>query len=464
MFRHLAGIPKNREELRAPGRPESRAVGALLLAGAGLVALSLVLPHPSGGDTTALIVTAVAMAAVGLLSWLLSPRVPIALMHLLLAGTAAATGLLVWESGVAVGQYGSIFVWGTLIAAYFFPRRVAIAHLAWLLGVYALALATVESTVGYSPFTRWFFTAVSLTVVMMLTSAIVARRTKADQRARRFFDLSHDMLCTANMSGYFVELNSAWEECLGYSGEELRAVPFIELVHPDDRSRTEAEAADLFDGADTVGFENRYLAKDGSWRWLRWSSTLAPDESLIYARATDVTALKRIESERENLLTEVAAMARGDALTGLPNRRVLDEQLPREMARARRAESDLCLAIVDIDHFKAFNDSHGHLAGDMMLRECARAWDSELRGEDTIVRFGGEEFLVVLPDTAPEHAAEIVERLRAATPGDQTCSAGLARWDLKESAENLVSRADVALYRAKAAGRDRLVASARGES
>jgi diguanylate cyclase (GGDEF)-like protein/PAS domain S-box-containing protein len=460
----LAAIPKNREELRAPGSSEARAVGALLGAGAGLVGLSLVLPHPNGGDTPALIAIAAAMAAVGLLCWFVSRRIPIAVTHLALAGAAATTGLLIWKSGVAAGQYGSIFVWATLVAAYFFPRRVAVVHLAWLLAVYAITLVVVESTAGYSPLSRWLFTAVSLTVVMLLTSAIVSRRTKADLRARRFFDLSHDMLCTADMDGYFVELNRAWEDCLGYSDEELRATPFLELVHPDDRERTDSESTGLREGGATIGFENRYLAKDGSWHWLRWSSTLAADESLIYARATDVTMLKRVESERENLLTEVAALARSDALTGLPNRRGLDEQLPREMARARRAESDLCLAIVDIDHFKAYNDANGHLAGDAVLRECAVAWDGVLRAEDTIIRFGGEEFLVVLPDCPLEQAAETVERLRQATPGELTCSAGLACWDYAESTDDLVDRADSALYRAKAAGRDQLVQSPRMES
>jgi diguanylate cyclase (GGDEF)-like protein/PAS domain S-box-containing protein len=461
----LASIPKIREELRAPGRAEARATGALLLAGAGLVALSLLLPHPSGGDTAALILTAAAMAIAGLISWFLSRRIPSAVTHLTLAATAAATGLLIWESGVAIGQYGSIFVWATLIAAYFFPRRLAIAHLTWLLAVYAASLAAVESTAGYSPLTRWIFSAVSLGVVMGLTNAIVARRTKADQRARRFFDLSQDMLCTANLEGYFVELNAAWRDCLGYSDEELRAAPFLELVHPDDLERTKAETAGLFEGNGAIaGFENRYLAKDGTWHWLRWSSTLAADESLIYARATDVSALKRVESERENLLTEVAALARSDALTGLPNRRGLDEQLPREMSRARRAEAELCLAVIDMDHFKAYNDAHGHLAGDTLLRDCAVAWDTELRGADTLVRFGGEEFLVVLPDCPLEQAAEIVERLRAATPDGQTCSAGLACWDCTESAVDLVDRADSALYRAKAAGRDQLVQAPRIES
>jgi diguanylate cyclase (GGDEF)-like protein/PAS domain S-box-containing protein len=455
----LAGIPKKQEALRDPGRSEARAVGALLLAGTGLVALSLVLPHPSGSDTPALIATAAAMAAVGLLCWFLARRIPLALTHLTLGATAVVVGLLIYESGIAIGQYGTIFVWATLIAAYYFPRRVAAGHLAWLLGVYAVSLATVESTGGYSPLTRWLFTAVSLTVVMVLTSAIVARRASADLRARRFFDLSHDLLCTADMKGYFVELNAAWEDCLGYGPDELRAKPFIELVHPGDRERTEAETAGVLERKGSVGFENRYLARDGSWHWLRWSSTPAPDESLIYARATDVTELKRIEAERESLLDEVAGLAHSDPLTGLPNRRALDERLPREMARARRGDSDLCLALVDLDHFKAYNDSYGHLAGDMMLRDCAVAWDSELRGEDTIVRFGGEEFLVVLPDTHLEQGAEIVERLRAVTPGAQTCSAGLACWDLAETIEDLVGRADGALYRAKAAGRNRLVSS-----
>jgi diguanylate cyclase (GGDEF)-like protein/PAS domain S-box-containing protein len=460
----LAASPKKQEDLRVPGPSEARAVGALFLAGAGLVALSLALPHPSGGNVPALIGTAAAMLVVGLLCWLLARRIPLAVTHLVLAAAAVLTGLLIWESGVAAGQYGSIFVWATLIAAYFFPRRLAIAHLTWLLGVYAVTLVVVESTAGYSPLTRWVFSAVSLTVVMALTSAIVARRTNAGLRARRFFDLSQDMLCTADMDGYFVELNSAWGDCLGYSDEELRAAPFGELVHPEDRERTEAELAGQFEGNGTAGFENRYLAKDGSWHWLRWSSTLAADESLVYARATDVTTLKRVESERENLLAEVAALARSDALTGLPNRRGLDERLPLEMARARRADSELCLAIVDMDHFKAYNDANGHLAGDAILRECARAWDAELRSEDTIVRFGGEEFLVVLPDTSLEQAVEIVERLRAATAGEQTCSAGLACWDYAETTEDLVGRADSALYRAKAAGRDRLVQAPRIES
>src|SRR4029077_10218078 len=87
-------------------------------------------------------------------------------VHAILAAVVACTGLLIYESGAAVGQYGTIFVWAILIASYFFPRRVAAVHLAWLLGVYAVTLLTVESTAGYSPLTRWLYTFVSLTVVL----------------------------------------------------------------------------------------------------------------------------------------------------------------------------------------------------------------------------------------------------------------------------------------------------------
>jgi diguanylate cyclase (GGDEF)-like protein len=130
------------------------------------------------------------------------------------------------------------------------------------------------------------------------------------------------------------------------------------------------------------------------------------------------------------------------------------------MAAGRRSGEPLCVAIVDIDHFKVYNDTFGHLAGDEVLRACARAWDESLRGEDTIVRFGGEEFLVLLPRTDPEQAAEIVERLRAKTAMGQTCSAGLACWDAVESVDDLLARADRALYLAKAGGRDQLAEAA----
>ena len=448
--------PQNRVRKPAQGTWEARAAAALPIAGAGLVALSLALPHPSGGDEHALFLVAAAMVLAGLGCAVFVNRIARPAVHVIVAASVAATGLLIYESGAAVGQYGTIFVWATLISSYFFPRRQAIAHLLWLLAVYGTTLLFVESTAGYSPLTRWLFTVISLTVVMLLITGVVSAQARSDKRARRFFELSHDMLCTMDGEGRCREVNGAWTRHLGYSPEELQGKRLLDLTHPEDHERALAEALSLFKTGSSASLETRVRAKDGSWHWLRTSSTVATDEGLVYARSTDVTQLKLIEGERERLLGEVQDLARHDALTGLPNRRVLQEILPREMARSRRNELPLCLAIVDIDHFKAYNDTYGHLAGDEVLRACAREWDGVLRGEDTLVRFGGEEFLVLLPDTEPEQAAEIVERLRGTTPMGQTCSAGLALWDHAESVDDLLRRADEALYLAKASGRDQL--------
>jgi diguanylate cyclase (GGDEF)-like protein/PAS domain S-box-containing protein len=447
----------HRDEIRAPGRSEARAAGALLMAGAGLVALSLTLPHPAGGHIAALVATASGMALIGLLCWFFSASVRTWTVHVLLAGTVLTTGILIWEATISVGQYGTIFTWATLISAYFFSRRVAAAHLAWLLLVSAGSLAVVQSTGGYSPVTRWIFGAVSLTVVMLFVNNLVARRDRADTRARHFFDLSQDMLCTMDKHGRCIEANGAWKTNLGIQPEEMRGKRLLDFTHPDDHQQAVEEAVKVFAGGVSDGLETRVKSKDGSWHWLRTSSVFEPDEELVYARSSDVTEPKAIARKREDLIEEVQNLASSDALTGLPNRRAIDEVLPREMARALRADSPLCLAIVDIDHFKAYNDTYGHLAGDAVLKACAAAWDQKLRGEDTIIRYGGEEFLVVLPRCDAADAAEIVERLRAATPDDQTCSAGLALWRPGESVDDLVGRADKALYEAKEAGRDRLI-------
>jgi diguanylate cyclase (GGDEF)-like protein/PAS domain S-box-containing protein len=449
----------HQEEIRPPGRSEARAVAILLLAGAGLVAMSLLLPHPSGGHLVALVATACGMALVGATCWIFASRVPVALVHILLGAIALVTGVLIWESGMAVGQYGTIFVWATLIFGYFFSRRTASIHLGWMLLVYAGSLAVVKSTGGYSPVTRFIFTSVSLTVVMLFVNNLVARRDRADTRARHFFDLSQDLLCTMDTHGRCIEVNGAWQRHLGYRQAEMQGRRLLDITHLDDHGHSQEEAVVVFAGGVSDNLETRVQAKDGSWHWLRTSSVFEPEEQLVYARSTDITELKANQEEREVLIAEVQTLARSDALTGLPNRRALDEQLPREMARSLRAETPLCLAIIDIDHFKSYNDTHGHLAGDAVLRDCAATWDGALRGEDMILRFGGEEFLAILPNCEPGDATEIIERLRAATPNGQTCSAGLAVWQPGESVDDLVARADKALYEAKETGRDRLVSA-----
>jgi len=186
-----------------------------------------------------------------------------------------------------------------------------------------------------------------------------------------------------------------------------------------------------------------------------------PEAALIemmQAISAPIGGLLASLDERAELLRKLGLLARTDELTGLANRRSWDEQLHRELARAARNGSPLSVALLDLDHFKTFNDEHGHQAGDALLRDLAGAWTACLRATDVIARYGGEEFALAFPAWPPEAALRAIERLRnAAAAQGQTCSAGLVQWDGHESAESLVGRADAALYAAKGAGRDRTV-------
>ncbi len=170
-----------------------------------------------------------------------------------------------------------------------------------------------------------------------------------------------------------------------------------------------------------------------------------------------IAAEAGVAIERAALLDRLERMAHTDDLTGLINRRAWDLELEREVGRARRNEEPFAVAMLDLDRFKAYNDRHGHQAGDRVLREAASAWRAVLRDTDLLARYGGEEFAVALPGCDLEQAGELVNRLREVTPAGQSCSAGLAAWDGVESADDLVGRADDALYEAKQAGRDRTV-------
>jgi diguanylate cyclase (GGDEF)-like protein len=144
-----------------------------------------------------------------------------------------------------------------------------------------------------------------------------------------------------------------------------------------------------------------------------------------------------------------------DALTQLPNRRSLDLRIREETARARREGTALTVAVIDLDHFKAYNDLHGHDRGDQLLRHAAAAWREHVRPTDFLARVGGEEFVLLMVDCDTTQAATLLERLRLVTPDHQTFSAGFAQLMPDETAPDWLRRADTALYAAKRSGRDR---------
>ena len=173
-----------------------------------------------------------------------------------------------------------------------------------------------------------------------------------------------------------------------------------------------------------------------------------------------VSRMSQLITQLDLQTEKVRELAVTDELTGLPNRRAWNTELPRTIERVRRTGDPVAVAILDIDHFKSFNDAYGHLAGDRLLKEAAAAWQDQLRTVDHLARYGGEEFVLMLPDASVAQAHEIVDRMRRATPLGQTFSAGIALWDGAETAEELTARADTALYQAKNSGRDRIVEAA----
>ena len=181
---------------------------------------------------------------------------------------------------------------------------------------------------------------------------------------------------------------------------------------------------------------------------------------LFLRNAADRVRLVGLNDELERLVGI-------DALTGLSNRRQIEDDLVRAASAARRHDTELAILLIDIDHFKAINDTHGHQAGDRALAGTARAMEDALRREDLVGRWGGEEFLAILPATDVDGAAVVAERIRAGireleilTDGSSTvgvsASIGVAAAGPLDGVHELLARADSALYAAKQRGRDRV--------
>lgn len=276
----------------------------------------------------------------------------------------------------------------------------------------------------------------------------------------RFFDYAIDMLCIADSRGYFLKVNRAFERVLGYTRSDLLARPFVEFVHPDDRPDTVAETRRLSTGNLCFAYENRYLAKDGSWKNISWTCYPDPETGLMYAVARDVTQERR----REDWL---------DGITGIPNRRVFDETAAEELRRAHRMGSPLGLALLDVDHLRAFNQAVGHLEGDRVLRRIAETLAEQLRrAGDFLARYNGGTFGVLFPSVrAADGPRAHCETLRTAVEeldigfvdrtGETrrlTVSGGFVTRipERGEEASAFAAPAEDAMRRAKAQGRNRI--------
>ncbi|MFC3381768.1 GGDEF domain-containing protein [Couchioplanes azureus] len=199
----------------------------------------------------------------------------------------------------------------------------------------------------------------------------------------------------------------------------------------------------------------RLLPDDPRWT-VAWQAATLTLLALLVVRTARLS--RRVAGQSR----QIRELARTDELTGLPNRRAWNEELPRALEHARREGTPVCIAVLDLDRFRRFNEEHGPAAGDRFLKAAGAAWHGALRRVDTLARDGGEEFAVLLPGADLDKARAAVGRALAATPLGQTFSAGVALWDGAETPDELVARADAALYAAKAGGRNRIVAAGAG--
>ena len=282
-----------------------------------------------------------------------------------------------------------------------------------------------------------------------------AARADADarsaERIARLFEMTSDLLATISEDGRFTLLNPAWEQVLGWSPAELEARPAHDLLHPDDLEKTRALMLGGQDNSSELGnFTNRYRHRDGTWRWLLWSARR--DGDTWYAAAKDVT--DRMWLERQALL---------DPLTGLPNRLLLMDRTRQALARLHRAGGIIALLFVDLDRFKAVNDSLGHEIGDQLLVSLAQRLVEVMRDGDTVARLGGDEFVVLAEGIDSDGEAVMVaervlhalERPFVVGSADVSMPASVGvsvSRDADADPETILREADVAMYRAKAAG------------
>lgn len=282
---------------------------------------------------------------------------------------------------------------------------------------------------------------------------------------------SSDGLWDWNLEDNSLFLSPQWFRMLGYGPQEI-ATPTLttwsEAVHPDDKTRVMATLSNHLKG-NTSRYSAKYRlrSRDGEYIWVR-------DRGMVAARNNAGEPIRMIGlvldiSEAEQRAAQLMEQARRDYLTQLYNRRAGYEQFEAQLAQCRDKQLAMPVVMLDIDHFKQVNDANGHLAGDQVICQLAALVSAHLKGDEQLFRWGGEEFLLLLPGLSPEQACERVESMRRALQ-EQGCdiegsgrlsvtfSAGISAYPQDgESIRELVHVADAALYRAKHAGRNRVI-------
>ena len=270
--------------------------------------------------------------------------------------------------------------------------------------------------------------------------------------------------------GRLVYSNARFDDIFGYTSEEVRELGPLDFAVESDRALVVEQFRRRMSGeVDHVEYTFHGRRKDGSIIEVQahGSAMDTGGRPVLVSVLMDITERARTEREVLALQAQLREQSIHDALTGLYNRRHLEATLERELARATRMSKPLSIVMVDLDHFKSVNDRLGHPAGDEVLRSFGALLTDQFRTDDISCRYGGEEFLVVMPGCAEGAAIDLAERLRRATEASaiacgaeairMTVSSGVATFPRHgRTAAELIKAADTALYGAKAAGRNRV--------
>lgn len=282
----------------------------------------------------------------------------------------------------------------------------------------------------------------------------------AHQQAQleQFFAISPDILCTLDQEGGFLQVNPAAGDILSRSPEELADTPFLSIICDQDRPGVVKRITHLLSGDHPqVSFDARTRTADGTHRWVEWSFVKVDWETLYFGYGRDIHDRKVMEKELQH-------GAFHDKLTGLANRELFLDRLEQAIHRAKRRPAPYAVLLMDIDNFKTINDSYGHQVGDSLLKLFSQRVEAQLRPEDTLARFGGDEFILLAEQVADcEAAASLASRILGSLHQPFTVngvdfevgsSVGVTLESAEEcNADSLIREADLSLYKAKQRGK-----------